>query len=1145
MHSEYSLLDGACRIEGMVSRAKELGQSALAITDHGVMYGVVDFYRAAKKAGIKPIIGCEVYVASRGRTDKVYELDAESHHLVLLCKNETGYRNLSKMVSLGFTEGFYVRPRVDYELLQRYSEGLICMSACLSGEIPKKIIRDDFDGAKETALKYLSIFGEGNYYLEVQDHRIPSQRQVNAGIFRLHEETGIPVVATNDAHYTLKEDARLQDILMCIQTGKTVDEPDRMKFQTEEFYLKSEEEMSALFSGYPEVIENTVKIAELCNFDFKFGEYHLPKFELPEGEKDAAAYLRKVCLKGFEERYPDNPEGYTERLDYELETIESMGFVDYFLIVSDFIGFARSNGIPVGPGRGSGAGSMAAYCLRITDIDPIKYSLYFERFLNPDRISMPDFDIDFCPNRRQEVIDYVIDKYGSDHVAQIVTFGTMAARGAIRDVARVLNVSYAEADTVAKLVPMQLGMNIETALKLSKPLREMYDGDERIKTLIDTAQALEGMPRHTSTHAAGVVITQNPVSDYVPLSKNDELIVTQFPMGTIEELGLLKMDFLGLRNLTVIDDCNKAVQAAEPEFDIYKVQDGDRETYEMLAGGDTLGVFQLESAGMTNVAVGLIPQSVEDITAIVSLYRPGPMDSIPKYIEGKHHPEKVKYKHPLLKDILEVTYGCIIYQEQVMEVFRKLAGYSLGRADIVRRAMSKKKMDVLKSERENFICGSEKEGIPGCGANGVSEETANSLFDEILDFANYAFNKAHAAAYAMVAYQTAYLKRHYPKEFMAALLTSVLDSTGKVTEYISECKRMGIEVLPPDINESNDGFTAVGGNIRFGLVAVKNIGRKFITEVMAERERDGRFKSFQSFCERMFSRDLNRRAVESLIKCGAFDSMGGRRSQLLAVSGSLLDNISSSQGKVMSGQIDMFSLGGEDAGEELPLPDIPEFPKKELVKMEKEVVGMYLSGHPMEDFIPMLRRSGAVSINKLLASFEEENGKFKDDQAITIAGIVAKLRMKSTKRGEMMAYAEIEDEGGVIEAIVFPRTLDRSGLYLKENEPIIIKGRVSLREDRDPQIVCDTINSLNMPQDIAQNEKELENSKKTLYLRLKSENTSETVKIKPMLNMFPGKSRVVLYFEDTQKRISCFAEIDKRLVSRLYELIGEENVKVK
>lgn len=1146
VHSEYSLLDGACRIEQLARYAAELGQKALAITDHGVMYGVVDFYRACKAAGVKPIIGCEVYKAARTRFDKVHQLDSESEHLVLLCKDKIGYTNLIKLVSAGFVEGFYGKPRVDEQLLEEYSEGLICLSACLAGEIPAKLMQGNYEDAKLAALRYQEIFGEGNFYLELQDHGMAEQKVVNRGILRIHQETGIPLVATNDVHYLRREDSVTQDVLLCIQTGKTIDSADRMKFEGDQFYLKSGDEMAELFSQYEGAIENTSKIADMCNFDFEFGKYHLPEFALPEGEKDAFEYLKKLCIDGYNIRYPDDPDGYMDRLMYELNTIRNMGFVDYFLIVSDFIAYARSRGIPVGPGRGSGAGSMAAYCLQITNIDPIKYSLYFERFLNPERISMPDFDIDFCPNRRQEVIDYVVDKYGADHVAQIVTFGTMAARGAIRDVARVLNISYAEADTVAKLVPFQLGMTLDEALRVSRPLRDLYDNDTRIKNLIDTAKALEGMPRHASTHAAGVVITKEPVSDYVPLARNDEAIVCQFPMVTLEELGLLKMDFLGLRNLTVIDEAAKMVKRKDPSFDIDRVDESDPDTYRMLSAGDTQGVFQLESTGMTSVVTSLQPRSLEEITAVVALYRPGPMDSIPRFIEARHNPASISYKHPMLKDILEVTYGCIVYQEQVMEIFRKLAGYSLGRADVVRRAMSKKNMKVLQEERENFIRGNPQENIPGCAVNGIDEQIANSLFDEILDFANYAFNKAHAAAYAVVSFQTAYLKCHYPREFMAALLTSVLDSSSKVAEYIAECRKMGIRVLPPDINESEGGFTVVGDTIRFGLVAVKNIGRKFIQEVVQERSNNGRFTSLQNFCERMFNRDLNRRALESLIKCGAFDSFG-KRSALLQVSGLILDNIAHTKTKNLEGQIDIFSIVEDSPVQEIPLPDIPEFPKKIRVGYEKEVTGLYLSGHPMDEYRDILRLIHTVQIGRIISS-GEGNG-LKDDQTIDVAGMVSKVRMKTTRSDSVMAYVELEDETGTIELIVFPKTLERCSAYLKEDSGVLVRGRLSFREDRDPQILCESIRPIT---DLDKKESQTITQAKTpekngmkLYIKLPSKADQLTSKVKPMLSMFPGGVPVVLYYADTGSKEGCRIDPDTRLINRLNELLGEKNVVLK
>ncbi len=911
VHSEYSLLDGACRIEGLVERVAELGQTSCALTDHGVMYGVIDFYRACKAKGIHPVIGCEVYLAPHSRFERSY-VNGEWHsHLILLCENMTGYRNLIHMVSLGFSEGFYMKPRIDMDLLRQHSEGLICLSACLAGVIPRALAEGDMDGAYELCEQFLDIFDRDHFYLEVQDHGIEVQKKVNEGLYQLAKELDIGLVATNDAHYLTKQDAKIQDVLMSIQMGKTVDDPTRMKFETQEFYIKDADEMAALFPEHPEALANTVRIAERCQVEFEFGKYHLPEFDVPKGY-GALQYLQKLCDEGFAKRYPDDDGTVRARLQYEIDMIAQMGFVDYFLIVSDFIGYAKSNGIPVGPGRGSAAGSIVSYCLGITDLDPIHYSLYFERFLNPERVSMPDIDVDFCYVRRPEVIEYVTEKYGKDRVAQIVTFGTMAARGAIRDVGRALSIPYNEVDAVAKQVPNELHITINKALAVNPELKKMYDEKPQVRELIDTARALEGMPRHASTHAAGVVITKDPVDTYVPLARNDEQMVTQFTMTTLEELGLLKMDFLGLRNLTVIADAEKMIRRHVPDFNIETVDMNDKATYEMLGRGSTMGVFQLESAGITNVVTGLRPASIEDITAVVALYRPGPMQSIPRYIECRHHPEKVTYKHPLLEPILKVTYGCMIYQEQVMQVFQSLAGYSLGKADMVRRAMSKKKMKELEKERVNFIHGNETLGIDGAVKRGVPEHIAAGLFDEIMDFANYAFNKAHAVCYAVVSFRTAYLKCHYPREYMAALLTSVLDWSDKISEYIQAAREMGIRVLPPDVNESFDGFSVSGRDIRFGLAAVKGVGRSFMKQLVEERETGGLFSSFQDFCERMYDRELNRRALESLIKAGSFDSMGYRRSQLLQIVGAVVDAIAQSRKKNIEGQMDLFGMGNDE-----------------------------------------------------------------------------------------------------------------------------------------------------------------------------------------------------------------------------------------
>ena len=975
VHTEYSLLDGACRIRDLPKLVKELGQTACAITDHGVMYGAVDFYRACKAEGIHPIIGCEVYVARRTRFDKQHEFDAESRHLVLLCKNETGYRNLSYMVSQAYIEGFYIKPRIDMELLRAHSDGLIALSACLAGEIPKRLMNGDYNGAKAYALEMRGIFGE-DFYLELQDHGIAEQTEVNRGLLRLHNETGIPLVCTNDAHYLRKEDAENHDVLLCIQTGKTVDDENRMRYEPRNFYIRSTEEMETLFAGYPDAVANTEKIAEKCQLEFTFGKYHLPEFKLPEGY-DSPTYLRKLCDEGFAQRYGQAKPEYRKQLDYELDMIEKMGFTDYFLIVSDFVRYAKSRGIPVGPGRGSAAGSMVSYCLEITDIDPMKYDLYFERFLNPERVSMPDIDMDFGDTRRGEVVEYVRKKYGDDHVAQIVTFGTMAARAAIRDVGRALNMTYAEVDVVAKLVPAGPGalhITLQEALKLSKQLADMYRENPKVKKLIDTAMALEGMPRHASTHAAGVVITKLPVYEYVPLARNDDAVVCQYVMTTLEELGLLKMDFLGLRNLTVLDDAVKMVQQREPEFALSKIPDDDAETYDMISRGQTAGVFQIESTGMTGVCVGLKPQSIEDITAVIALYRPGPMESIPRFIACKHDPKLVTYKHPRLVPILSVTYGCIVYQEQVIRIFQELGGFSLGQADMVRRAISKKKAKEIEKERQAFVYGDAERGIKGCIANGIDEKTAQAIYDEIYDFANYAFNKAHAVSYAVVAYQTAYFKCHYTKEYMAALLTSVLDNSDKVAGYIGECRDCGIALLPPDVNRSSDRFTVEPGGIRFGLVAIKNIGRGFIQSVVREREQGGDFASLQDFCERMYDcGDMNKRAVENLIRSGAFDSMGARRSQLLAVYEKVLDGIGNVRRRNVEGQIDFFGMSAANSTvETVVMPDIPEFTATERMHMEKETTGLYLSGHPMVDYRATARDSGAVTLNEILEDVSSE-----------------------------------------------------------------------------------------------------------------------------------------------------------------------------
>ena len=1164
VHSEYSLLDGACRIGEMAKRARELGQTALAVTDHGVMYGAVAFYRACVEAGVKPIIGCEVYVAPRGMSDREHGVDNRYSHLILLCKNETGYHNLCELVSRAFTDGFYVKPRIDWPLLHEHAEGLVCLSACLAGDIPQKIVGGNYEAAKERALELDALFGRGSFFLELQDHGIPEERKAAQGLIRLHRETGIPLVVTNDAHYLRREDAGIQDVLMCIQTGRTVDEKDRMRFDSQELYLKSEEEMRALFPDWPEACDNTAKIAELCSFDFEFGHYHLPQYQLPAGETDSFAYLRRLCYEGLAARYPDCGKELTDQLDYELGVISQMGFVDYFLIVWDFVRYAKDRGIPVGPGRGSAAGSLVSYSLRITDVDPVKYSLFFERFLNPERVTMPDIDMDFCVRRRGEVIDYVNRKYGSDHVAQIVTFGTMAARAAIRDVGRALNISYSETDAVAKQVPSALNMTLDEALKLSKPLREYYEGDERLKKLIDTARALEGMPRHASTHAAGVVISKAPLTDYVPLARNDEAVVCQFPMTTLEELGLLKMDFLGLRNLTVLEDAAELIRRSDPSFRVEEIPEDDPETFRMLTAGRTSGVFQLESTGMTGVAVGLKPRSIEDITAIIALYRPGPMDSIPRFLDCAVHPEKISYKHPMLEPILRVTYGCIVYQEQVIEIFRKLAGFSLGQADMIRRAMSKKKHAVIDAERKAFVSGDPERGIPGCVANGVPAEVANSIYDEILDFASYAFNKAHAVSYAIVCYRTAWMKCHWPREYMAALLTSVLDSSGKIAEYIAECRSMGIRLLPPDVNESDADFTVAGENLRFGLAAVKGIGRGFMQAVMAEREAGGPFTAFDEFCRRMYGRELGRRPVESLIRAGAFDSLGYKRKALLLALDSVLDGVSSEGRRNIAGQMDLFSLDG-DSTSAMTLPDTEEFSQMELLTMEKETTGLYLSGHPMDAFRQSAASLGAVPVAAIFRDLAAEEGPqtFRDGQRVVLAGVVSAVRTRTTKNNSLMSYITLEDDTGSMELVAFQRVLDTAGAYLRENAAICCAGRITVRDEKEPQLTLDAVQPLYEHMDDGQAAaaaSALDTARSfgrggetapaadkppTLWVQLPTREGPAFRRLGLVLQMFPGHDRLVVYFADTKRRAGATCLIHPAFVDELREIAGPENVIIK
>ncbi|SHF25321.1 DNA polymerase III catalytic subunit, DnaE type [Thermoanaerobacter uzonensis DSM 18761] len=1138
VHSEYSLLDGSCRIKDLIAKTKELNMKAIAITDHGVMYGVIDFYKEAVAQGIKPIIGCEIYVAPRSMQDKEYGIDNENYHLVLLAKDMVGYKNLMKIVTVASIEGFYYKPRVDREFLKEHSEGLIALTACLAGEVPSYILRGEYEKAKEAALFYDSVFGRGNFYLELQDHGILEQQKVNKELIKLSKETGIPLVATNDVHYLEKKDAKAHEVLLCIQTGKTIDDEDRMSFPTDEFYLKSPQEMENLFSCCKEAIENTEKIADMCNVEFEFNKTKLPKYDLPEGV-DSYEYLRKLCYEGLYKRYKNPSKEVIERLDYELSVIKQMGYVDYFLIVWDFIKFAKDNGIMTGPGRGSAAGSLVAYTLGITNIDPIKYNLLFERFLNPERVSMPDIDSDFCYERRQEVIDYVVEKYGKDNVAQIITFGTMAARAVIRDVGRALNYPYAEVDVIAKMIPFELGMTIDKALSLNPELKARYENEEKVKQLIDISRSLEGLPRHASTHAAGVVISKEPLVNYVPLQKNEDSIVTQFPMTTLEELGLLKMDFLGLRTLTVIRDTIEMVKKNKGvTIDFDSMEYDDSKVYELISKGETEGVFQLESPGMKQFMTELKPKNLEDIIAGISLYRPGPMDQIPRYLANRNHPESIVYDHPLLKPILDVTYGCMVYQEQVMQIVRDVAGYSLGRSDLVRRAMAKKKMDVMEQERKNFIYGIvDEEGnviVPGALRNGLDEATANKLFDEMLDFANYAFNKSHAAAYAVIAYQTAYLKRYYPGEFMAALLNSFVDNLDKIAFYVQVCKKMGIKVLPPDINESDSYFTVVEDKIRFGLSAVKNVGLNMTMEIVSERERNGKFKSVIDFFERMQDSQLNKKAVESLIKAGAFSSFGVRRSQLLSVYDKLMENIKRNRNNNLNGQISLFGEVEQSHGVEFEFPDLEEFSKSRLLSMEKETLGLYISGHPLEEYVDDIPKiTNATTLDFKVSEEEMFQPKLQDNQEVVIAGVIATKKIKFTKSNNMMAFVTIEDLYGTVEVIVFPTVYEKYSSIIKEDSPVVIRGKVSLKEEEEPKILCDEIKPLS--QAIV----------KKLYLNLQDSTKIEIVK--QILRKNPGNMPVVLKLNSKKLLVAnrdLWVDGSKELIKQLYAVLGEENVKV-
>ena len=1124
LHSEYSLLDGACRLKDLVKSVKEKGQTAVAVTDHGNMFAAVDFFIEAKNAGIKPIIGCEVYVANRTLHDKTSELDSRPYHMILLCENMTGYRNLIKMVSIAWTEGFYRKPRIDDALLEKYHEGLICFSACLAGEIPRAIVADDISGAYEKAKYYKNLFGDGNFYLELQNHFIKEQTIVNNTLIKMSEDLSIPLVATNDCHYINKKDAETHNILMCIQTNHTVNDNDRMEFPTDEFYIKTESEMRELFPNTPQAVENTQLIADRCNVEFEFGNTKLPHFDVPNNE-DHFGYFKRQCYEGLYRHYGTNPDkSLIDRLEYELDVVNKMGYVDYYLIVNDFIQYAKSQGIPVGPGRGSGAGSLAAYCIGITGIDPIKYNLIFERFLNPERVSMPDFDVDFCKNRRQEVIDYVIRKYGSDHVAQIIAFGTMAARAAIRDVGRVLDIPYGTVDTIAKLVPFDIGMTIDKALSISSELKRLYDTDSQTKRLIDMAKNIEGMPRHATTHAAGVVITRDPVDTYVPLAKNDEAVVTQYTMTRLEQLGLLKMDFLGLRNLTVLNDAKNMILQTHPDFSDDDIDYSDRRVFNMIAQGHTQGIFQFESAGMTNVIMQLKPEAVEDLIAVISLYRPGPMDSIPTYIENRHNPDNIRYKHPLLKDILNVTYGCIVYQEQVMQIFRTLAGYSLGRADIVRRAMSKKKKDVMEKERQIFIYGYVNENgdveVDGCVRRGVDEKTAAEIFGEMESFASYAFNKSHAAAYATVSYMTAWYKYHFPKEYMAALLTSLIENSGRLPLYIAECSRLKIKVLPPHVNTSSYGFAVHGDDIIFGMMAIKNLGGAVIKEIVKEREK-GKFKSFYDFCNRLYGKGLNVRGVESLIRAGALDNLGLNRRQMIAGVRQIMDGIETEKRRNLDGQMSFFEGENEDDMSAFKIPKMPEFKVRDMLAMEKEMTGMYLSGHPLTENLPYIE---SVKCDKI--SDIKENSNFYDGKKVRVIALIEKVTTKTTKSDALMAFVNIEDLTGGLEMLVFPQTLAEYGNMIFEGNAVEIYANVNAKEDEEPKLLCDRLkiapkepqmsSARNNPSEQGQPTQKRK-SPQRLYVKLPSKASKECEYTKKLLAVFEGTSPVSFYYSDVKE----------------------------
>ncbi|WP_270670388.1 DNA polymerase III subunit alpha [Paraclostridium bifermentans] len=1151
VHTEYSLLDGFSRIKNLVNRAKELNMSAVAITDHGCMFGAIDFFKVAKKEGIKPIIGCEVYTAPRGMKDKDPNFDKSQGHLILLAKDTTGYQNLIKLVSAAYVQGFYYKPRVDIDEIKKHSEGIIALSACLAGDVSQALMNRNYDKAKNIALKYKEIFGEENYYLEIQDHNLPEQKEVNRELIRLSKEIGVGLVATNDVHYVRKEDSKIHDILMCIQMGKTVNDPARMRFGSDEFYLKSREEMEEIFPEVQEALDNTVKIAQMCNVEFDFNTIHLPQYDVPDGYTPQE-YLRMLCFKGLKERYKKPSQEILDRLEYELGVIEKMGYVEYFLITWDFINFARENSIMVGPGRGSAAGSIVSYTLYITDIDPIKYSLLFERFLNPERVSMPDIDIDFCYERREEVIDYVKRKYGEDHVAQIITFGTMGAKAAIRDVGRVLDVSYNKVDNIAKEIPFALGMTIDKALDTNPNLKKLYEEDSETKEIIDVSRKIEGMLRHASTHAAGVVISKKPIDEYVPLYKHQDAITTQFTMTTLEELGLLKMDFLGLRTLTVIRDALDLIEKNHNlKINFSKMEYDDPKVYELLSSGNTLGVFQLESAGMRSFMKQLKPDNFEDIVAGISLYRPGPMDSIPVYINNKNNPENVEYLHKKLKPIMEVTYGCLVYQEQVMQVVRDLGGYSYGRSDLVRRAMGKKKMDVMEKEREYFIHGKTDENgeleIAGCVRNGVPEDIGNKIFDDMIDFAKYAFNKSHAAAYGVLAYETAYLKAHYPVEFMAALITSVMGNTDKVVEYIRECNSLKIDVLKPDINKSFTKFSVEDKSIRFGLAAVKNVGVNVLNNIIKERESSGEFKDFNEFCKRLDSKDLNKRIIESLIKCGAFDEMGDNRASLLLGYEKLLESISMDRKKNLAGQVSLFD--GFEMDESInndiqsmyTLPHVKELEEKERLYLEKEVLGMYVSGHPLSQYKDEIKRNTTIN-NAELNEIKDDYITYLNlnEREVTMGGIVINKTIRTTKRNDLMAIIELEDLFGVIEVIVFPQVLQKYNTIIQEDKIIYIDGRLSIKEDENAKLIAREIRDMNDSGN---------KDKPTLYLKINSIENKELVNdLISVVTKYPGENDIYIYAENIKqvyKWNHIKVNINENLINELEHILPKTNIKVK